>query len=148
MGLAFDCGDSIAAAVAESSQGDARSRLPLLRRILDSTSGIREDEAGGRRKRSQFGPLGSQAAGSLALVFDGYLEVPANGGYTFTLMSRDTGRLEIGSEVVATSPAPVAQVCGSVGNMVQEAKGSIGLKREGIPFAFPWRPQLEKMRLH
>lgn len=64
-----------------------------------------------------------------ALVFDGYLAIPANGGYTFTLLSRDAGRLEIGSEVVATSPAPVAQVCGSSGNMVQEAKGSIGLKK-------------------
>ena len=64
-----------------------------------------------------------------ALVYDGYLEIPANGGYTFTLVSRDAARLEIGSEVVATSPPPVAQVCGSIGNMVQEAKGSIGLKK-------------------
>ncbi len=64
-----------------------------------------------------------------ALVFDGYLEIPANGGYTFTLVSRDAARLEIGSEVVASSPAPVAQVCGSIGNMVQETKGSIGLKK-------------------
>jgi hypothetical protein len=63
------------------------------------------------------------------LVFDGYLEVPTDGGYTFTLLSRDGGRLEIGSQVVATSPAPMPQVCGSVGNMVQEVKDSLGLKK-------------------
>jgi hypothetical protein len=62
-----------------------------------------------------------------ALVFHGYIRVPADGGYTFTLLSKDGGKLEIGDTVVATSPAPVAQVCGSVGNMVQAARGSIGL---------------------
>ena len=64
-----------------------------------------------------------------ALVFDGYVKVPRDGGYTFTLLSRDGGRLEIGSAILAESPAPVAQVCGSIGNMVQQTKGSLGLKK-------------------
>ncbi len=67
------------------------------------------------------------------LVFDGYLDVPRDGGYTFTLLSKDGGKLELDSEVVAISPPPVAQVCGSVGNMVQEAKGSLGLKKGKHP---------------
>jgi hypothetical protein len=63
-----------------------------------------------------------------ALDFEGYIAIPADGGYTFTLLSRDGGELDIGGAVVATSPAPVAQVCGSAGDMVQAVRGSIGLK--------------------
>jgi hypothetical protein len=63
-----------------------------------------------------------------ALVFEGFIAIPADGGYSFTLLSKDGGELAIGGAVVATSPTPVAQVCGSVGNMVQAARGSIGLK--------------------
>ncbi len=63
-----------------------------------------------------------------AIVFDGYIAIPADGGYTFTLLSRDGGELSIGDTLVASSPAPVGQVCGSVGDMVQAARGSIGLK--------------------
>jgi PKD domain len=63
-----------------------------------------------------------------AMVFDGYISIPTDGGYTFTLLSRDGGELEIGGAVVAASPEPVAQVCGSAGDMVQAVRGSIGLK--------------------
>ena len=63
-----------------------------------------------------------------AMAYEGYIAIPADGGYTFTLLSRDGGELEIGDAVVAVSPEPVAQVCGSVGNMVQAVRGSIGLK--------------------
>ncbi len=61
-------------------------------------------------------------------VFAGYLDVPADGGYTFTLLSNDTGQLAIGDKAIAVSPAPLPQVCGSVGNMVRTARGSVGLK--------------------
>lgn len=77
---------------------------------------------------------GRKRPDNYALVFEGYIDIPRDGGYTFTLLSKDGGRLEIGSEVVATSPAPVAQVCGAVGNMVQQAKGSIGLRKGKHPF--------------
>jgi hypothetical protein len=63
-----------------------------------------------------------------ALVFEGFIAIPTDGGYSFTLLSKDGGELEIGGAVVADSPMPVAQVCGSAGNMVQAARGSIGLK--------------------
>jgi hypothetical protein len=63
-----------------------------------------------------------------ALVFDGYIAIPTDGGYTLTLVSRDGGELSIGGVTVASSPAPVGQVCGSVGDMVQAVRGSIGLK--------------------
>ncbi|MGA8026468.1 MAG: PKD domain-containing protein [Bryobacteraceae bacterium] len=78
---------------------------------------------------SGFDPAVRKRPQNYALVFEGYIDVPADGGYTFTLLSRDGGKLEIDSAVVATSPSPVAQVCGSVGNMVQEAKGSLGLRK-------------------
>ena len=73
-------------------------------------------------------PLVRLRGDDYALVFDGYIDIPTDGGYSFTLLSKDGGRLEIGGEAVAANPPPVAQVCGSVGDMVQAARGSIGLK--------------------
>ncbi len=63
-----------------------------------------------------------------AIVFDGYVNIPADGGYTFTLFAREEARLEIDDFTVAASPRPFAQVCGSQGNAVQAATGSIGLR--------------------
>jgi hypothetical protein len=62
------------------------------------------------------------------LVFEGYLHAPVDGGYTFYLINKDAGRLEIGSAVVAESPAPIAQSCNTVGNTAQCATGTIGLR--------------------
>ncbi len=61
------------------------------------------------------------------MVFDGYLTVPADGGYIFDLLGTDADSLEIDGVAVATSPKPVVQVCGSVGNAVQMASGSMAL---------------------
>jgi len=58
----------------------------------------------------------------------GFLNVPADGGYTFMLLARDEAKLEIDGVAVAVSPKPFAQVCGSAGNAVQAARGSIGLR--------------------
>ncbi|HZD49783.1 MAG TPA: PA14 domain-containing protein, partial [Silvibacterium sp.] len=63
-----------------------------------------------------------------AFAFDGFLNIPADGGYTFTLLARDEARLEIDGVTVALSPKPFTQVCGSVGNAVQAIIGSIGLR--------------------
>src|SRR5271166_1877543 len=63
-----------------------------------------------------------------ALVFDGYLNIPADGGYTFTLLARDEATLEIDSVPVAVGPKPFAQVCGSAGNAMQATTGSLGLR--------------------
>ena len=63
-----------------------------------------------------------------ALVFDGFLNIPNDGGYNFQLAGRDEALLEIDGKQVAASPRPYVQVCGSPGNAVQLAQGSIGLK--------------------
>ncbi len=63
-----------------------------------------------------------------ATVWDGYIDVPADGGYTFHLIDRDGARLTIdGMEVAKTGP-PFAQVCGSPGNAQRYDRGSLGLR--------------------
>ena len=63
-----------------------------------------------------------------ATAWDGFLSIPADGGYTFHLMARDGARLIIdGLEVAKTGP-PFAQVCGSLGNAVRYDRGSLGLR--------------------
>ncbi len=62
-----------------------------------------------------------------AVAWDGFIDIPADGGYTFHLMSRDGARLVIdGLEVAKTGP-PFAQVCGSPGNAMRYDRGSLGL---------------------
>jgi PKD repeat protein len=61
------------------------------------------------------------------IVEDGYITVPADGGYTFTLTARDEARFEIDGLTVAASPKPFDQVCGMPGNAVQSVTGSIAL---------------------
>ena len=59
-----------------------------------------------------------------ATVWDGFIEIPADGGYTFHLIDRDGARLVIdGLEVAKTGP-PFAQVCGSPGNALRYDRGS------------------------
>ena len=63
-----------------------------------------------------------------AAAWDGFIDIPADGGYTFHLMSRDGARLVIdGLEVAKTGP-PFAQVCGSPGNAMRYDRGSLGLR--------------------
>ena len=63
-----------------------------------------------------------------ATAWEGFIDIPADGGYTFHLMARDGARVRIdGIEVAKTGP-PFAQVCGSPGNAVRYDRGSIGLR--------------------
>ena len=63
-----------------------------------------------------------------AAAWDGFIDIPADGGYTFHLMDRDGARLVIdGIEVAKTGP-PFAQVCGSPGNALRYDRGSLGLR--------------------
>jgi hypothetical protein len=63
-----------------------------------------------------------------AVAWDGFIRIPADGGYTFYVIARDGTRLEIdGVEVARTGP-PFAQVCGSPGNAERFALGSLGLR--------------------
>jgi PA14 domain-containing protein/PKD domain-containing protein len=84
-----------------------------------------------------------------ATAWDGLIDIPADGGYTFHLMSRDGARLVIdGVEVAKTGP-PFAQVCGSPGNAMRYDRGSLGLRAgkhtfhlEGLHFASQGAPRL------
>jgi hypothetical protein len=84
------------------------------------------------------------------LVFEGFLHVPVDGGYTFFLSGKDHGRLEIGTTLVVASPAPRAQPCKTIGNAVQSAAGSIGLKagRHAIRVAMTDTLGPDGFRLH
>ncbi len=63
-----------------------------------------------------------------AATWDGMIDIPADGGYTFHLMARDGARLVIdGVEVAKTGPA-FAQVCGSPGNAMRYDRGALGLR--------------------
>jgi hypothetical protein len=77
--------------------------------------------------------VGIQGAGPLGLtqratVWDGWINIPADGGYTFHLIDPDGERLVIdGMEVAKTGP-PFGLVCGSPGNALRYDRGSIGLR--------------------
>jgi PA14 domain len=76
---------------------------------------------------------GSQASNaqiltSFATTWDGFINIPADGGYTFHLIDRDGARLVIdGMEVARTGP-PFQQVCGSPGNALRYDRGALGLR--------------------
>jgi hypothetical protein len=84
-----------------------------------------------------------------AAAWDGLIDIPADGGYTFHLMDRDGARLVIdGLEVAKTGP-PFAQVCGSPGNAMRYDRGSLGLRAgkhtfhlEGLHSASEGMPRL------
>ena len=63
-----------------------------------------------------------------AVAWDGFIDIPADGGYTFHLMSRDGALLLIDGMQIAKTGPPFAQVCGSRGNAVRYDHGSIGLR--------------------
>jgi hypothetical protein len=63
-----------------------------------------------------------------AVTWDGLINIPVDGGFTFHLIDRDGARLVIdGMEIAKTGP-PFAQVCGSPGNAQRYARGSVGLR--------------------
>jgi len=63
-----------------------------------------------------------------AVAWDGLIDIPADGGYTFHLIARDGARLLIdGVEVAKTGPS-FAQVCGSAGNALRYDRGALGLR--------------------
>ncbi|MGD0789404.1 MAG: PA14 domain-containing protein [Terracidiphilus sp.] len=63
-----------------------------------------------------------------AAAWDGVIDIPADGGYTFHLLDRDGARLVIdGVEIAKTGP-PFAQVCGAPGNAMRYDRGSLGLR--------------------
>jgi hypothetical protein len=70
----------------------------------------------------------SQGFTRYAAAWDGLIDIPADGGYTFHLLDRDGARLVIdGVEVARTGP-PFAQVCGLPGDAMRYDHGSLGLR--------------------
>lgn len=63
-----------------------------------------------------------------AVAYDGLLQVPTEGGYSFQLLVRDGARLVIDGQVVAQTGPPFGEVCGSPVNAVRYALGAIGLR--------------------
>jgi hypothetical protein len=84
-----------------------------------------------------------------AVAWEGLIDIPADGGYTFHLLARDGARLVIdGVEVAKTGPS-FAQVCGLAGNAMRYDRGSLGLRAgkhpihlEGLHFASQGTPRL------
>ncbi|HEY9126766.1 MAG TPA: PA14 domain-containing protein, partial [Acidobacteriaceae bacterium] len=77
------------------------------------------------------GHLGATESGGFtryAVVYEGLLEAPADGGYTFHLLSRDGARLFIDGQLISQTGPPFAEVCGSPINAVRDALGSAGLR--------------------
>ena len=69
----------------------------------------------------------AQGFARYATAWDGSIDIPADGGYTFHLLARDGARLVIDGKEVARTGPPFAQVCTSTGNAMRYARGSLGL---------------------
>jgi hypothetical protein len=91
----------------------------------------------------------SQGFTHYAAVWDGLIDIPADGGYTFYVLARDGARLVIDGEEVARTGPSFAQVCDSPGNAMRYARGSLGLRAgkhtlhlEGLHSASEGSPRL------
>ncbi len=63
-----------------------------------------------------------------AVAYDGFVDVPRDGGYSFSLMARDGARLIVDGQFVAQTGPPFCEVCGSPVNAMRYARGTIGLR--------------------
>ncbi len=93
-------------------------KLADLARLAPATSGVTKTLRVADRKRAE----------DYGFVFEGLIDAPMDGGYTFLLLANDAAELQIDSRMIAVSPPLKAQVCGMAGNMVQVTAGSIGLR--------------------
>ncbi len=69
----------------------------------------------------------SQGFTRYAVAWDGFIDIPKDGGYNFYLLDADGARLVIDGKVVAKTGPPFAQVCGSPGMQCTSA-GSLKLR--------------------
>ena len=63
-----------------------------------------------------------------AVRWEGFLDIPADGGYNLHLLARDGARLFLDGYPIAETGAPFAQVCGAPGNAVRYARNVMGLR--------------------
>jgi hypothetical protein len=96
------------------------------------------------------GPTDAGGFTRYAVVYEGLIEAPADGGYTFHLLSRDGARLFLDGQLVAQTGPPFAEVCGSPINAVRDALGSAGLRAgkhelrlESLQTTSPVSPRLQ-----
>jgi hypothetical protein len=68
-----------------------------------------------------------QRSSDYGVVFSGYIDAPADGGYVFTLVSNDQGEISVDGHLLGQTPKPFAQVCGLAGNAARPVSGSIAL---------------------
>ena len=61
--------------------------------------------------------------------YDGYLSIPADGGYTFTMLTSRTAQMTIDSSLLLHSPEKQPEVCGSAGDAVQPLRISAALRK-------------------
>jgi hypothetical protein len=81
-----------------------------------------------RKLKSQSLSSGLKAVGDRSNGDEGFVNIPADGGYTFTLLTSTSASLMIDS-VRAGSAKPRPQVCGSPGNAVQAVRVTAALGR-------------------
>jgi len=62
------------------------------------------------------------------MVWDGFINIPADGGYTFHLIDSDGARLTIDGMDVAKTGPPFGLVCGAPGNALRYDRGAVGLR--------------------
>ena len=76
-------------------------------------------------------------------IFERILHVPADGGYTFTLLTSLETKMKIGDNPAVLSPKPRAQVCGAEGDAVQPMRISVALKAGDHHIRIARKPGLE-----
>jgi hypothetical protein len=89
----------------------------------------------GSRAREPFLPAQPLAPGwdisklpSGETQYKGYVDVPVDGGYTFTFLTSTTAQMTIDDTASVRSPEKQAQVCGSIGDAVQPLRSSLVLQ--------------------
>ena len=63
-----------------------------------------------------------------AVAYEGFVDVPVDGGYRFAAVARDGERVFVDDELIAATGPQFAEVCGSPNNAVRYAVGAIGLR--------------------
>ncbi|MDD5687549.1 MAG: PKD domain-containing protein [Elusimicrobia bacterium] len=70
----------------------------------------------------------NRRADNYGLVFTGYIDIPVDGGYSFSIVSKEASQLYIGSTLVVSRTTKIPAVCGGNYNVFLEASGNVGLK--------------------
>ena len=92
--------------------------LPSFTRVVSAAHGVATDLTG----------VNAVGYTRFAVTFDGLIQIPADGGYSFHLMARDGTRIFIDGTMVSQTGPPFGEVCGSPVNAVRYAVGAIGLR--------------------